>query len=294
MVTLSDVRDHLEGCHDYGHYLSALCPFHQDNKPSLMVYEDRFYCLACGKGGSLEYLLSKISTGYFIAPRQIVTPNWARWLSDCDLRTFSKQAHSYLKRHPECQLYLKKRCVNSMIDEMRLGFIEGYYTFPIFNENGTVVNMIVRAGETLQELTDTRYFSCPYQYSQSRDTIYSCSFELLEQSPFVIVVFGIIDLLSLGTMNIPSVTFSNGKVIPPSLFDQWRKLFYVIGDKNEEKEAKRLAASLGWRGRFVSLDYPQGCKDVNDILMKYGKDKVIQLVNDVTRQSITNFCVEAI
>lgn len=292
MISLSEIQSHLENCHDYGHYLSAICPFHQDNKPSLMVYEDRFYCLACGKGGSLEYLLSKISNGYFVSPRQIVTPNWARWLSDCDLRIFSKQTHGFLKRHPEYQLYLKKRCIDSMIDEMRIGFKDGYYTFPIFNENGSVVNIVVRAGESLQELTDTRYFSCPYQFSQSRGTIYSTSFELLNESPFVIIVFGIIDLLSLGTMNIPSVTFSNGKVIPPSLFDQWRKLFYIIGDKNEEKDAKRLAQNLGWRGRFVNLSYPEGCKDINNIHVKYGKDKVLEIINEITKQDQHKFALE--
>lgn len=29
----------------------VLCPFHQDQNPSLRVYEDGFYCFSCGAGG---------------------------------------------------------------------------------------------------------------------------------------------------------------------------------------------------------------------------------------------------
>ena len=291
-VTLNDVIDHLENLHEYNGYYSSCCPFHADKKPSMFIYPDRFYCAACGARGSLEYLLSKVSRGYYVPVSHDISPNWNKWLADCDMRTFSKQAHSFLKRHPEYITYLKKRGIDSMIDDCRLGFRDGYFIFPVFDENGTVKTLIARTGETLQEMTSLRYFSCPFSISGTRGIIYSSCFDLLEKSPYIVIVFGIIDQLSLGMLNIPSLTYSNGKVIPPALLDGWRTLFYIIGDAGEESDAKRLAVNLGWRGRFVSLDYPQGCKDVNDILMKYGKDKVIQLVNDVVKQRITNFSLE--
>jgi DNA primase (bacterial type) len=292
-VSLSDIRDHLENCHDYSGYLAAICPFHSDNKPSLMVYPDGYRCVACGAHGSLEYLLSKISGGYYVSHTQDISPDWYKWLSDVDLRGFSKQAHSYLKRHVECQLYLNRRGIGEMIDEVRLGFWSGYYIFPIFNENGSVVNLVARTGETLQDLTGNRYFDCPYSITGNHATLYVASFELLEKSPYIVVVYGIIDMLSLAILNIPSVTFSAGKVIPPSFFDQWRKIIYVIGDKGEERDAKRLAQELGWRGRFINLSYPDGCKDINDVHVKYGADKVLQIVNDITQQDIHSFSLEA-
>jgi hypothetical protein len=31
----------------YGSYVTYICPFHNDNKPSLSVYKERFYCAVC-------------------------------------------------------------------------------------------------------------------------------------------------------------------------------------------------------------------------------------------------------
>lgn len=294
-ISLSEISDHLENAHEYSGYWSALCPFHSDSKPSLMIYPDHYYCTACGARGSLEYLLAKIGKGYYVPKNQVtISPNWGKWLSDTDLRGFSKQAHSFLMRNKEYQLYLKKRGIISMLEEMRIGFRDGYFIFPIFNSDGTVINLVARCGETLQEMTGNRYFSCPFEYSGNRGTIYCTDFELIQQSPYIIVVFGIFDLLSLGVLNVPSITFTNGKNLPANLVEQYRKIFYIIGDAGEEKEAKQVACSLGWRGRFINLTYPAGCKDMSDIFTKHGKDKVLEIIKDITTQDIHNFALEVI
>ena len=37
-----------------------ICPFHNDTRPSLVIYPDHAYCYACGQGASLPWLASKI------------------------------------------------------------------------------------------------------------------------------------------------------------------------------------------------------------------------------------------
>lgn len=37
----------------------CICPFHNDNKPSMKIYEKSFYCWSCGTGGDLITFVSR-------------------------------------------------------------------------------------------------------------------------------------------------------------------------------------------------------------------------------------------
>lgn len=45
-----------------GMHWSMLCPFHEEQTPSMMIdpYKDRFHCLGCGKIGSLSEIYFKL------------------------------------------------------------------------------------------------------------------------------------------------------------------------------------------------------------------------------------------
>ena len=61
MLTLDDIFDHLQQAHMYENYIMALCEFHEDGSPSMMVSEHGFRCKSCREHGSLEYLYQKVS-----------------------------------------------------------------------------------------------------------------------------------------------------------------------------------------------------------------------------------------
>jgi len=43
-----------------GHLHKGLCPFHDDYEPSLVVYQDSFYCFGCGVGGTvIDYVMQR-------------------------------------------------------------------------------------------------------------------------------------------------------------------------------------------------------------------------------------------
>lgn len=52
----------------------ALCPFHQENKPSLQVYPktDSFYCFGCGKGGDIFTFIMMIESVSFVEAVKIL------------------------------------------------------------------------------------------------------------------------------------------------------------------------------------------------------------------------------
>ena len=45
---------------EVNHYGKALCPFHNDRRPSLYVADDHYYCFACGEHGDVIDFVSKL------------------------------------------------------------------------------------------------------------------------------------------------------------------------------------------------------------------------------------------
>ena len=45
---------------DVNHYGMALCPFHNDRRPSLYVSDDHYHCFACGEHGDVIDLTAKL------------------------------------------------------------------------------------------------------------------------------------------------------------------------------------------------------------------------------------------
>jgi len=61
--------------------------------------------------------------------------------------------------------------------------------------------------------------------------------------------------------------------------DEYRKQIIILPDKGEEDTARKLASRLGWRGKVLVLDYPDGCKDPNDLLVKGHSQWLISQIN---------------
>jgi hypothetical protein len=59
---------------------------------------------------------------------------------------------------------------------------------------------------------------------------------------------------------------TTGKRLNPQALDNIRKRIIIIPDNGEEKEAQVIASKLGWRGHVLRLQYPVGCKDINDLV----------------------------
>jgi hypothetical protein len=60
----------------------------------------------------------------------------------------------------------------------------------------------------------------------------------------------------------------------------YRKPIIIVPDKGEQAQAKKLAASFGWRGKLGRLSYPGEFKDPNDYLQAgRGKDLLNELAS---------------
>jgi hypothetical protein len=273
-----DILPLLSQVHNYGKYVSAICPFHDDTKPSLMVYKDgMFHCLGCGKTGNLKALERALRGWNPTTVRERMAWNPSSLPDDLyDLEDIANQAHDMLCRYDDTLgWYLKERKVFSRIYPQHLGYWNGWYTIPIFGWENEFLGMVTRANRYIQKVTGRR-FNMPRGQGS---LLYIPDYSLVRDSDYLVCVYGMFDALALTELRVPVCTGTAGKgSLSPTMLDWCRKRIIIVPDKGEDDTARKLAGGLSWRSRVLSLEYPEGTKDPADCLQKgYGDWMVSQI-----------------
>jgi len=277
MENLSKIIARLDRVKEYERYYSALCVFHPDKQPSMLVYKDGWFrCLSCGRSGDL-YMLDRKLRGWSppshdhgaeavsgIAPGKFSDPV-----------VFVDDAHKILSKYCESLgWYLRLRKLEGRIDGQKLGWHNGWYVIPTYSDEDALTGYVLRAGQHIQESTGARYVS------RSTASLYVPDWYLFRTGKFIVVTFGILDALTLTELRIPACSTMWGTTMKLNDFDQVRKPVLFYPDQGEEIKATEYYRKLGWRGRLVRMDWPDDCKDVNDLHMA-GMD--MEIVNAVER-----------
>lgn len=271
MSLLDEVAEKLDG-KMYQEYFAALCCFHQDSTPSLLINEQYYNCLACGAYGSTKDLIKKLS-GITIKSEYHKSPiPWYKLLKNRSVQELADDCYENLLNFPDQIYYLKKRKINKTINLLKLGWIDGIYTFPILDPKKNVIGIIGRYGEANQQETQMRYFTPPGQDGM----LYVPDWRFVLASDTIYVTYGIIDSIVLRICGLPSLTWSIGKNLPSEALTQFRKRIIVVPDFGEMDKGGDLVGGLGWRGKLKNIEYPDGCKDPADIYQKMGKEILIK------------------
>lgn len=275
-LSIDDVSEYLEQWHKYGEYGMAVCVWHDDHNPSMRVHPNGYKCMSCGAHGSLEKLYSKVS-GRIVSkersynPAQRIWKSWEEKFGSIQIAT--KVAHRELASSPGLGNYLKSRKIDENIKPGKLGFLDGYYTFPIRDEWDEVHGIIARASPTIQTKSNryTASPNCPIK-------LYAPNWRKVLKDSSLYVCYGTIDSWTLVMAGYAGITGISGQEFNFHHLDRFRKPIYIIPDRGEEKNSLALQCSLGWRGMSLFLEWPDGCKDLNDVHVNYGIDKVIELI----------------
>jgi hypothetical protein len=229
----------------------------------MMVYADTYRCLSCGAFGKTSKLLEKLSR----MPAKPHTKSYSfnpfsAWLKKYDkLGAALKTAYENNRQRPS--IYLRDRGIPTATQiELCIGQMENWYTFPIRNADGKIEGAVARRGEN--NLSKSKYV---IPAGQSPNLLYVPSYKRILEGKVIFLVFGIIDAISLYLCGVASMSTTTGKKIDPDALKKINKHIYIIPDLGETAEGHRLAAQLGWRGVSLSVNYPMGCKDVNDVYM---------------------------
>lgn len=157
----------------------------------------------------------------------------------------------------------------SMYEKCQLGYIEDWLIIPILDPQGKVLDVIAR---------DSKGRSKYIIHSNDEDTplLYVPSWKRVMESKTVFIVYGLIDAIALEMCGLPCITGSTGKSLSNKRLIQLNKKYVIIPDKNEDDAARNLAKSLGNFTRILRLPWSEldGAKDCDDIRMKFGIDKL--------------------
>lgn len=283
-LTFEEVGEYLEQFHKYDGYGMAICPYHNDTNPSLRFTNVGYKCLSasCGVHGSLAKLYEYVS-GRVIEKKAFHNPAqeiWRKWYERYgDARTVAKVAHQELLAHPERGGYLKKRLIDGQVKVGKLGFLDGYYTFPVRDEYDEIQGLVARASPTI-ETKINRYTvspNCPIK-------LYIPSSKLVRTSKELYLCYGTIDVWTLAMAGYAGITGISGQELNYHNLDQYRKPMYIIPDKGEEKKGLELQCSLSWRGMMLQIDWPTDHKDLNQVHQSFGLDKVRELIENAKRR----------
>lgn len=283
-ITLEEVGEYLENFHKYSGYAMANCCFHNDSNPSMQVTEKGYYCKSCQAKGSLIGLYNKVSKSPKVIKQKVYNPSawiWKNWEKQFgSIKVICELAYKNMQFNPNTSNYLNSRGLDTVaIKKGRLGYLDGYYIFPIKDENGEVQGAIARASPTI-ETKNNRYsvtHGCPIK-------LYSPDWDRINKSEDIYVCFGTIDVWSLWLAGYPSLTGISGQELNAVNLNRFRKRIYVIADKGEEKSALRLQSQLGWRGFPLLLDWKENTKDLNSIHTNYGLDEMKNLIENAKRR----------
>lgn len=274
-LTIDDLP--LEQAKDYGNYVSALCPWHEDHTPSLLVYKDGWAtCLSCGQSGNF-YQLYQALQGWkaVVAPKQETAWRPPFLPTDkAELECFADDAHHTLMKFTDTLgWYLHERGVEDRIERCKLGWHNGWITIPVYTKGDEFDGLILRALPHVQKATGARF----HQPHGQKGMPYVPDWRLLDEKKCIFVVFGMFDALVLNSIGLPVMTTTAGKdSFKVDWVDGYRKRIIFVPDKGEETTADKYVNKLGWRGSVLKLDYPEDMKDPAD----YGShDMKQQLLN---------------
>jgi hypothetical protein len=261
---LSKVAELLDYAQTYEKSVWGVCPFHSDSRPSLMVHVDKYYCQACGAHGKTTQLLEKLS-GYIAAPAPARFHNpWTGWLRNESLGNILRGAWETLKSRPS--IYLRGRGIpDEWQIKLGIGMRDDWITFPIRSSDQKIIGAVARAGES--NTASSKYI---VPSGQDPNMIYVPDWKQFNASDIIYATFGIIDAVSLVICGAGAFSTTNGKRLNNvEALDKVRKRIIFLPDRGEESNAKEIAARLGWRGAVAKINYPDDCKDPNDLLVHY-------------------------
>jgi DNA primase len=276
-ISLEDVADYLEDYKPYTGYSMSICPFHDDHNPSMSIGEGGYKCKSCGAKGSLEKLYEHVSGRLVIHEKKTWNPSaliWDKWKDRFgSIPQIAKVAHNNLKQSPELAHYLEVRKIDSEIKKLYLGYLDGWYLFPIRNEYDEIGGVVARASPTIQT-KQVRYSvskNCPVK-------LYVPNWRSVLRADELYIPFGTVDAVTLQMCGYASLTGISGQELNASNLGRFRKRIWIIPDRGEERKALELQTQLGWRGQCLFLDYPDGMKDPNQVFVEYGKEKLEELI----------------
>jgi twinkle protein len=271
----------------------ACCPFHNDRTPSFKVspVKKRFTCFGCGKRGDAIAFVMEHENISYIPAIELLAKRYNIELEGYEKKEYVKPTARLEKMRPEfIEWFETKRGIsnNTLLRFNITESVEWMHQFkaevPVvcFNyyRNGELINIKFRGKEK------------SFRLSKDGELILY-NLDAIKDEKTAIVVEGEIDCLTAhecgiyNVVSVPNGTPPDGKFRLEYMdncyqyfIDKEVVILAVDNDEVGRKLRSELARRIGYE-KCKQVVYPDGCKDINDVLIKYGKEAVKEVFNNL-------------
>lgn len=275
-----------------GPNFTGLCPFHSEKTPSFVVSKEKqiYKCFGCGKSGdSIAFLMEHENLNYIQAIKYIA--NKYNIPIEEQTKTYDKPPERLATVQDDTIKYFESRGIsNNTI--LRFGITETVEWMPKVNKE---VKAICFNYFKDSELINIKYRAKDKDFKLHKNAeLIFYNLDAIKDESTVIIVEGEIDCLSMyeaGYYNCVSVP--NGAGIGSQQLkyldncwqyfeDKEKIIIFTDNDEPGNNLKQEIARRLG-KDRCLYVTYPEGCKDANDILLKYGRGMITSIIEQARR-----------
>lgn len=268
----------------------GLCPFHNEKTPSFNTRKDKntFKCFGCGKGGNaIDFVSLHDNLGFVDAVKRVA--ELSNFTLEEDSKEIVKPVHRLEKLSKEFLENFENVRKISNNTLLRFGVTEGLEWMPKAKKEIKVVCFnYLRNGELIN--IKFRGKNKDMKLAKDAELIFY-NLDAIQETEDCVIVEGEVDCLSLyeagiyNCVSVPNGANSNLKYIDNCYEYFINKKKIVIATDNDEA-GRKLRDELMFRfgvDRCYMVDFPEDCKDSNDVLVKHGKDVLKKVIENATQ-----------
>lgn len=275
----------------HGSNMLGLCPFHSEKTPSFNVNNKGYKCFGCGKAGTdATAFIMELQGINYIEALKLIAAKYNIEIEQ-DTKTYERPAPRLEKLPLTTIDYFQKRGISNDT-LLRFNITQSNEWMPKANKEVPAICFnYIKDGELIN--IKYRAKDKDFKLHKNAELIFY-NLDSLKDETTAIIVEGEIDCLSLheaGIYNVVSVPngAGTGQLQLKYLDNCWQYFedktqIILFTDNDEPGRALQdeLARRLG-KDRCYKVEYPEGCKDANDILIKHGKQMLQSIIESAKR-----------
>lgn len=264
----------------------GLCPFHNEKTPSFSVSKSKgiYKCFGCGKSGdAIAFVMEHENKSYPEAIGILAEKVGVQLEEQSKPKEFARPAPRLEKLSPKSLAWFEgeRKIGNNTL--LRFKITEGREWMPQFEQEVGVICFNYFRDEALVNI---KFRGPKKSFKMAKDAeLIFYNLDAVKGEKEIVIVEGEIDCLTChecGVYN--SISVPNGAGTGnlrleyldncwPALADKERIIIATDGDVPGRRLREELARRLGV-GKCHQVVYPDGCKDLNDVLRMHGPSKV--------------------
>lgn len=271
----------------------GLCPFHNEKTPSFTVSgaKDMYKCFGCSKSGdSITFLMAHLKLTYPDAIKYLADKYFITIPDNYEKRIIKKPIAPVKKELPALVQWFAGRGINEeTIKHFGITFTKDWMP-KAQKETDTICFNYFRN----EELINIKYRAAQKDFKLSKDAeLIFYNIDSIKDKDYVIITEGEIDCLTVSQCtkySTPVISVPNGAAIGAQKLEYldncWdiftnikQVVIFVDNDYAGLLLRDELARRIGF-DKCLKVVYPEDCKDANEILLKHGKEKVLECIKE--------------